>query len=49
MVSYTLIDITNKLLMANVVMQLDSQNGYFYDPQKLANPKEREIDYEAVG
>lgn len=49
MVSYTLIDITNKLLMANILMQIDSQNGYFYDPQKLANPKEREIDYEGVG
>jgi hypothetical protein len=32
LVSYTMIDITNKLLMANVVMQMDSQNGYFYDP-----------------
>lgn len=48
MVAYTLIDITNKMLMANIMLQIDSANGYFYDPQKLANPKEQEIDYEGL-
>ena len=48
LVQYSLIDITNRLSMCHVLMQLDNANGYYHDPQKLANPKEMEIDYEAV-
>ena len=48
MVSYSMIDIHNKMSMCNIVMQLDQANGYFYDPQKLKNPKETEIDYERL-
>ena len=48
LVGYTMIDINNKLSMCNIVMQIDKANGYFYDPDKVNNPKEMEIDYESV-
>lgn len=34
--------------MCNLLMQIDRTNGYFYDPEKLRNEKETQIDYEAV-
>lgn len=43
-----MIDITDKMSMCHIVMQMDQANGYFYDPQKVANPKEMEIDYESL-
>lgn len=48
LVQYTMIDITNKMLMAHILMKLDEANGYFLDPQKVSNPKEMEIDYESL-
>ncbi len=48
MVGYSLIDINNKLSMCNLLMQIDKGNGFFYDSEKMNNPKETEIDYEAV-
>lgn len=48
MVSYSMIDITNKMSMAHIVMQMDQANGYFYHPQKVANKKEMDIDYESL-
>lgn len=48
LVQYTMIDITNKMLMAHILMKLDQANGYFLDPQKVNNPKEMEIDYESL-
>jgi hypothetical protein len=32
LVQYTMIDITNKMLMAHILMKLDETNGYFLDP-----------------
>ena len=43
-----MIDITNKMLMAHILMKLDQANGYFLDPQKVQNAKEMEIDYESL-
>ena len=48
MVGFSLIDINNKYCMCNILMQVDKGNGFFFDPEKLNNPKEMEIDYEAV-
>lgn len=48
LVQYTMVDITNKMLMAHILMKLDQANGYFLDPQKVSNPKEMEIDYESL-
>ena len=48
LVQYTMIDITNKMLMAHILMKLDQANGYFLDPQKVQNVKEMEIDYESL-
>jgi len=48
LVGYTLLDIHNKFSMCNVLMLVDKSNGYFHDPEKVKNPKEREIDYEAI-
>ncbi len=48
LVGFNLIDITNKLCVCNIVMQIDKGNGWFYDAEKVGNPKEMEIDYEAV-
>lgn len=36
------------MTMCNILLQLDRGNGFFYDPEKVNNPKEMEIDYEAV-
>ena len=47
-VQYTLIDITNRLSICHLVWLLDNQNGFLADPQRVGNPKETEIDYEAV-
>jgi hypothetical protein len=48
MVGYTLLDINNKFSMCNILMLVDKSNGYFYDPEKLSNAKEREIDYDFI-
>ena len=48
LVQYSLVDITNRLSLCHLLLHLDSTNGYFHDPQKVTNPKEMEIDYEAV-
>ena len=48
LVQYLLLDITNRLSMCHVLLQLDTTNGFFHDPQKVSNPKEMDIDYEAV-
>ena len=32
LVSYSMIDITNKLSLCHILMQVDQANGYFYDP-----------------
>lgn len=48
MVSYSMIDINDRMFMCNIVMLLDQANGYFYDAQKMENPKETEIDYESL-
>ena len=29
-------------------MRIDKGNGYFYDPEKMSNAKEKEIDYEQI-
>ena len=34
--------------MCNLLGKIDEANGYFYDPQKVTNPKEMEIDYESI-
>ncbi|CDW81105.1 UNKNOWN [Stylonychia lemnae] len=47
-VGFSLIDITNKMTLCYILKLLDEGNGYFYDPDKVTNPKEMEIDYEAV-
>eukprot|EP00347_Sterkiella_histriomuscorum_P009593 403340612 len=48
LVGFSLIDINNKMTICNILQQLDKGNGYFLDPEKVQNPKEMEIDYEAV-
>ena len=48
LVGFSLIDINNKMTMCNVLGQLDKGNGFFFDPEKVQNPKEMDIDYEAV-
>jgi hypothetical protein len=48
LVSYQMIDINNKMCMANIVMLMDQANGFFHDPQKVTNPKEMEVDYESL-
>ena len=34
--------------MCNLIMLIDKANDFFYDPEKINNPKEAEIDYEAI-
>ena len=34
--------------MCNLLGKIDEANGYCYDPQKVTNPKEMEIDYESI-
>ena len=46
LVGYSLLDISDKISMWNVLMRVDKGNGYFWDPEKMKNPKEKEIDYE---
>ena len=29
-------------------MHIDKANGFFYHPDKINNPKEREIDYNSI-
>lgn len=48
LVGYVLMDIHDKFSMCNVLMRIDKSNGYFYDAEKVKNPKEREIDYEFI-
>ena len=46
LVGYNLLDIHDKFSMCNILMRIDKGNGYFYDPEKISNPKEKAIDYE---
>lgn len=34
--------------MCNTLMLIDKANGYFYHPDKVTNPKEKEIDYDSI-
>lgn len=46
LVGYSLLDISDKISMCNILMRVDKGNGYFWDPEKMKNPKEKAIDYE---
>lgn len=48
LIGYSLLDIHDKFSMCNILMMIDKGNGYFYDSQKMQNPKEREIDYDSI-
>ena len=48
LVGFSFLDIHNKFSMCNILMQVDKANGYFFNPEKLNNPKEREIDYDFI-
>lgn len=48
LVGYALLDIHDKFSMCNILMKIDKANGYFLEPEKINNPKEKEIDYEFI-
>lgn len=45
---YLLLDITSRELICHIVGKIDKANGYFDQPEKVKNPKEAAIDYQAV-
>lgn len=47
-VAFSLVDITNRLSVTHSVLKIDRCNGYFNQADRTSNPKETQIDYEAV-
>lgn len=47
-VAFTLLDITDRLFLTNAIMKIDKANSFFSQPARLENPKETQLDYEAV-
>jgi len=47
-VSFTLVDITNNMSMTHAIWKIDKANQFFDQPSRVENPKETELDYEAI-
>ena len=45
---YLLLDLSSRELICHIVGRIDKANGYFEQPEKVKNPKEAAIDYQAV-
>ena len=45
---YLMLDITSRELICYIIGKVDKANGYFDQPEKVKNPKEAAIDYQAV-
>ena len=44
---YLLLDLTKRELLCHILGRIDKANGYFEQPEKVKNPKETAIDYQA--
>lgn len=44
---YLLLDLTKRELLCHILGRIDKANGYFDQPEKVKNPKETAIDYQA--
>jgi len=45
---YLLLDITSREFICYIIGNIDKANGYFEQPEKVKNPKEAAIDYNAI-
>ena len=47
--SFSLLDINDKILMAYTICLIDNANGYYFNPDRLANnEKEKQMDFETL-
>ena len=47
-VAFNLVDLTDRMSMTNAIMKIDKANSFFNQHERLNNPKETAIDYDAV-
>lgn len=45
---YLLLDLTQRELICHILGRIDKANGYFEQPEKVKNPREAAVDYQAA-